>query len=204
MRILWFGHTYIIPCLCIAIDYLHNIQWVKRMRHQLKIKTEQMWPRHWKYLTSTMMKRNWDLGFGSKRICNNTFLHLKPCCCINMYCTYCTVIIVSGPTSTFLCSKGRRGSLKNLKSCVTFCVSLRSVLLRLNRQSEPQQRMAAVETDKELNDLLDFTAVRCSNVVVWFLPLLFLNSFNLVFSFSFIISNLKKNKQHSRFNYDRQ
>uniref|UniRef100_A0A3Q3K8Z4 Uncharacterized protein n=1 Tax=Monopterus albus TaxID=43700 RepID=A0A3Q3K8Z4_MONAL len=34
-----------------------------------------------------------------------------------------------------------------------------SCLLRLRGPSEQQQRMAAVETDKELNDLLDFSAM---------------------------------------------
>lgn len=71
------------------------------------------------------------------------------------------------------------GSLKNIKSpTVTLCVSLCSVLLRLNGQSEPQQRMAAVETDKELNDLLDFTAVSRPNIVYLVLPLLFLFNSN--------------------------
>ena len=40
--------------------------------------------------------------------------------------------------------------------------SANSHLLRLKRPSEQQHRMAAaVGTDKELSDLLDFSAVRC-------------------------------------------
>lgn len=57
MRVACFGPAYIILPLCIAVDYLHNIRWVKRMRHQPKIRTQQIWPRHWKYLTSTFIKR---------------------------------------------------------------------------------------------------------------------------------------------------
>ena len=42
----------------------------------------------------------------------------------------------------------------------TLLTSAYSHLLRLKGPSEQQQSMAAVETDKELNDLLDFSAVR--------------------------------------------
>lgn len=60
--------------------------------------------------------------------------------------------------------KSSPGSLKKKKTpketSHILCPPSPSDLLRLKGPSEPQQRMAAVETDKELNDLLDFTAVR--------------------------------------------
>lgn len=74
------------------------------------------------------------------------------------------IMIVSRPYSFFFfCFKDSPGSLKKKtpeESSHILSPSSPSDLLRLKGPSEPQQRMAAVETDKELNDLLDFTAVR--------------------------------------------
>lgn len=79
-----------------------------------------------------------------------------------LYCEYCVWPNFHLP----LLRRLQRIPEKPEQSRHIVCLSSRSVLLRLNGQSEPQQRMAAVETDKELNDLLDFTAVRSPHVVV--------------------------------------
>lgn len=80
-----------------------------------------------------------------------------------VYVTTLVIItmIVSGPTPPLKVVQGLSQKTTTAKeSSHILCPSSPSDLLRLKGPSEPQQRMAAVETDKELNDLLDFTAVR--------------------------------------------
>ncbi len=69
-----------------------------------------------------------------------------------------TVTLDLVSSSTSFASENSQTSWK--KNTDILLVSAHSHLLRLKGPSEQQQRMAAVETDKELNDLLDFSAVR--------------------------------------------